>query len=127
MAPTAKKAATKTAGKVDYWKGIYVVAVLVAGLFGALKGALPGLEMYMMMALPVIAFLYGMFYFKSSNFMNFGLRFLVINAAAVYGSTLNLAGAGSYVAGFFTGWAAFQGVEALGMGARFFYDNYLAG
>lgn len=123
MAPTAKRVARKAAGTTDYLKWIYVIAALAAALFGALKT--PNLEMVSLVLLGV-AFLYGMFYFKSSDLMNYGLRFLIVKFVAEFGASFTLAGIGSFLTGWFTGWASFLAFATMGMVLRFFYDKYFA-
>ena len=100
------------------WKWLYVAGILVAsvaGAFGFQNGTLS-------IVLAVVGLLAGLFYFDSSDVMNFGLRFLIATAAA--GSLGILPVVGGYLTGFFTAFAAFLGPVVLGMAVVYFWKKY---
>jgi hypothetical protein len=100
------------------WKWVYVVSILVASVAGAL-----GFQNNILSnVLVVIGLLVGLFYFDSSDLMNFGLRFLIVTAAA---SSLGILPViGKYLTGFFTAFAAFLGPIILGMVVMYFWKKY---
>lgn len=118
----------QSTAKAGYWSWIYAAAAVLAGLFGVLRaaGALATIEPMLTMLMWVIAFLYGILYFEGKEVMNFGLRGLISKFASGYAAQLTLAGLGTYLAGWFEGWAAFLAFVAMGMLLRFFYDRFFA-
>ncbi|MBL8091700.1 MAG: hypothetical protein JNJ43_15290 [Anaerolineales bacterium] len=96
----------------------YVVGILVASIAGAIGFKNDVLSI----VLAVIGLLAGLFYFDSADLMNFGLRYLIVVAAA---SSLNvLPVVGAYITGFFTAFAAFLGPVVLGMVIMYFWNKY---
>ncbi|KAA0260288.1 MAG: hypothetical protein EDM79_18795, partial [Chloroflexi bacterium] len=69
-----------------------------------------------------IGFLVGLFYFDSSDLMNFGLRFLIVSAAAPSLNVIPVVGL--FLTGFFTSFAAFLGPVVLGMVIVYFWKKY---
>jgi len=102
----------------NMWKWLYVVAILVA----AVAGALGFQNTILSIVLALIGLLLGLFYFDSSDIMNFGLRYLIVTAAA--GSLGILPVVGTYLTGFFTAFAAFLGPIVLGMVIIYFWKKY---
>ena len=119
-----KKAAPKASASSSsndmnmMWKWLYVAGILVASIAGAIGFANPILSI----VLAVVGLLVGLFYFDSADIMNFGLRYLIVTAAAASLSVLPTVGA--YITGFFTAFAAFLGPVVLGMGIMFFWKKY---
>jgi len=119
-----KKAQTKAASVSSsndmgaMWKWLYVVAILVASVAGALGFQ----NAILAMVFAAIGLLVGLFYFDSSELMNFGLRFLIVTAAA--GSLGVFPVVGVYLTGFFTAFAAFLGPVVLGMVIIYFWKKY---
>lgn len=100
------------------WKWLYLAGILIASFAGAFGFQNDVLSI----VFAVIGVLVGLFYFDSSDVMNFGLRYLIVTAAA---SSLNvLPVAGSYITGFFTAFAAFLGPVVLGMVIMYFWKKY---
>lgn len=91
------------------WKWLYVAGILVASVAGAFGFQ----NAILAMVFAAIGLLVGLFYFDSSDVMNFGLRFLIVTAAA--GSLGVFPVVGGYLTGFFTAFAAFLGPVILGM------------
>lgn len=118
---TQSKGAAKPAPSADSsaaWKWVYVAGILVASVAGAV-----GFQNDILaMVLAAIGLLVGLFYFDSSDLMNFGLRYLVITFAA--GSLGVFPVVGGYLTGFFTAFAAFLGPVVLGMVIMFFWKKY---
>jgi hypothetical protein len=100
------------------WKWVYVVGVLVASLAGAFAFQ----NEYLTWALMVVGVLVGIFYFDSADLMNFGLRYLILGAAAATLSKFIVVG--PYITGFFTGFFAFLGPVVLAMIVMFFWKKY---
>lgn len=100
------------------WKWLYVAGILVASVAGALGFQ----NAILSMVFAAIGLLVGLFYFDSSELMNFGLRFLIVTAAA--GSLGVFPVVGAYLTGFFTAFAAFLGPIVLGMVILFFWKKY---
>jgi uncharacterized membrane protein len=100
------------------WKWLYVAGILVASVAGAFGFQNPILSM----VFAAIGLLVGLFYFDSSDLMNFGLRFLIVTAAA--GSLGVFPVVGEYLTGFFTAFAAFLGPIVLGMVIVYFWKKY---
>jgi len=119
-----KKAQTKAASVSSsndigaMWKWLYVAAILVASVAGALGFQ----NAILAMVFAAIGLLVGLFYFDSSELMNFGLRFLIVTAAA--GSLGVFPVVGVYLTGFFTAFAAFLGPVVLGMVIIYFWKKY---
>jgi hypothetical protein len=114
-----KKTETMSMGSEATWKWIYVIGGLVAGLVGALAAIIPALDnQYLTWLLMILGVLAGIFYFNVENFMEFGVAFLVLVAAA---TALNgFVAVGPYITGFFTGFFAFLGPVALTLLVRLF-------
>ena len=95
-----KKAQTKAASASSsndmgaMWKWLYVAAILVASVAGALGFQ----NAILAMVFAAIGLLVGLFYFDSSELMNFGLRFLIVTAAAGVQAAAETAGEGDAVA-----------------------------
>ncbi len=119
-----KKAQTKAAAASSsndmgtMWKWLYVAGILVASVAGALGFQ----NAILSIVFAAIGLLVGLFYFDSSDVMNFGLRFLIVTAAA--GSLGVFPVVGEYLTGFFTAFAAFLGPVILGMVVMFFWKKY---
>lgn len=117
-----KKAQSKAASPSNdmgaLWKWLYVAGILVASVAGALGFQ----NAILAMVFAAIGLLVGLFYFDSSELMNFGLRFLIVTAAA--GSLGVFPVVGGYLTGFFTAFAAFLGPVILGMVVMFFWKKY---
>jgi uncharacterized membrane protein len=100
------------------WKWLYIVAILVASVAGAFGFQ----NTILSIVFAVIGLLLGLFFFDSSDVMNFGLRYLIVSAAA--GSLGILPVIGIYLTGFFTAFAAFLGPIILGMVIVYFWKKY---
>lgn len=118
-APAAKASAPASDNSMDmFWKWLYVAGIVVASVLGAF-----GFQNEILsIVFAVIGLLVGLFYFDSSDLMNFGLRFLIVSAAA--GSLGVIPVVGTYLTGFFTAFAAFLGPVVLGMVLVFFWKKY---
>lgn len=100
------------------WKWVYIAGVVVA----AVTGAISFHNDYLTWALMVVGVLVGLFYFDSADLMNFGLRYLILGAAA---ATLDkFVVVGPYITGFFNGFFAFLGPVVLAMIVMFFWKKY---
>jgi uncharacterized membrane protein len=119
-----KKAQSKAPAKAQsndaaaFWKWLYVAGILVASLAGAFGFSNPILTIVLIL----VGILVGLFYFDSSDLMNFGLRFLIVTAAA--GALSALPFVGAFLTGFFTAFAAFLGPVVLAMALMFFWKKY---
>jgi uncharacterized membrane protein len=115
-----KKSQSKAAANdmAAFWKWLYVAGILVA----AVAGAVGFKNDILSIVLALVGVLVGLFYFDSSDLMNFGLRYLIVSAAA--GSLSAFPAVGSYITGFFTAFAAFLGPVVLGMVVMFFWKKY---
>ncbi|MBI2330691.1 MAG: hypothetical protein HYU84_00665 [Chloroflexi bacterium] len=100
------------------WKWMYVIGILVASLAGAFGIS----NVYLSIVLALVGLLAGLFYFDSSDLMNFGLRYLIVTAAA--GSLGVFPVVGAYLTGFFSAFAAFLGPVVLGMAVMYFWKKY---
>lgn len=116
-----KKSQSKAAASSDsaaFWKWLYVAGILVASVAGAV-----GFQNNILsIVLALIGILAGLFYFDSSDLMNFGLRYLIVTAAA--GALSAFPAVGGYITGFFTAFAAFLGPVVLTMAIMFFWKKY---
>jgi hypothetical protein len=102
------------------WKWLYVGGVVVAGLAAALN--FTGADPYLGWVLILLGILLGIYYFDSADLMNFGLRYLILTAAA---SALNsLPAVGPFITGFFGGFVGFLGPIVLTMAVMFFWKKY---
>ena len=99
-------------------KWLYVVGILVAGVTGAIGFQ----NQILSIVLALIGLLAGLFYFDSADLMNFGLRYLIVSAAAA--SLSVIPAVGGYITGFFIAFAAFLGPVVLGMVVMFFWNKY---
>ena len=112
------KAAASSSNMSAVWKWLYVAGILVASVAGA-----AGFEnIILSIVLALIGVLVGLFYFDSSDLMNFGLRYLIVTAAA--GSLGVIPVVGGFLTGFFTAFAAFLGPVILAMVVMFFWKKY---
>lgn len=114
------KAAAPASNNNDMWKWVYVIGILAASVAGGL--GFTGEEFYLPVIFAVVGLLAGLFYFNSEEVMNFGLRYLIVSAAA--GSLSVLPFVGTFITGFFTAFAAFLGPVVLGMVVMFFWKKY---
>ncbi|MDP1714636.1 MAG: hypothetical protein Q8L41_07795 [Anaerolineales bacterium] len=115
---TQSKSASSSNDMGALWKWLYVAGILVASVAGTLGFQ----NAILAMVFAAIGLLVGLFYFDSSELMNFGLRFLIVTAAA--GSLGVFPVVGGYLTGFFTAFAAFLGPVILGMVVMFFWKKY---
>jgi uncharacterized membrane protein len=115
---TKKQSKAASNDMATFWKWLYVVGILVASVAGA-----AGFQNNVLtMVLVAIGLLAGLFYFDSSDLMNFGIRYLVVTTAAASLSVFPVVG--GYLTGFFTAFAAFLGPVVLGMAVMFFWKKY---
>ncbi|MBE7433543.1 MAG: hypothetical protein KJ052_17915 [Candidatus Hydrogenedentes bacterium] len=125
-APAAKASTTSSDNSMEMaWKWLYVGGILVASLLGALRaiGVFGNADLsWLAIVFAVIGFLVGLFYFDSSDLMNFGLRFLIVSAAAPSLNVIPVVGL--FLTGFFTSFAAFLGPVVLGMVIVYFWKKY---
>jgi hypothetical protein len=127
-APAAKASApaSSSGNSMDtLWKWLYVGDILVASLLGGLGaiGVFGNVDLgWLAIVFALIGFLVGLFYFDSSDIMNFGLRFLIATAAAPSLSVIPFVG--SFLTGFFTAFASFLGPVVLGMAVVYFWKKY---
>jgi len=116
-----KKAQSKAAPAANgsvFWKWLYVAAILIASILAA-----AGIQnLWLSVAFAVIGLLLGLFFFDSSDLMNFGLRYLIVTAAAAGLDVIPVAG--PYLTAFFTAFAAFLAPVILGMVIMFFWKKY---
>ena len=118
-----KKAQSKAAPASDnsaMWKWLYVAGVVVAGVAAAVPFANPILTW----ALILVGILVAIFYFGSDDLMNFGLRYLILLAVAAAAPLGSVPLVGSYITGFFNGFAVFLGPVVLTMIVMFFWKKY---
>jgi uncharacterized membrane protein len=102
-------------------KWVYVIGVLVASLAGAFSFH----NDILMWVLMVVGVVLGLFYFDSSDLMNFGIRYLALGVAA---SALDkFVAVGPYITGFFQGFFGFVGPVVLAMIVMFFIKKYFGG
>ena len=100
------------------WKWLYVGGVVVAGLAAA-AGFTNNILTWVLI---LVGILLGVFYFDTADFMNFGLRYLIISAVA--GALTALPAVGPYLTGFFGGFVSFLGPIVLTMAVMFFWKKY---
>ena len=114
------KAAPASSGNdmTSFWKWLYVAGILVASIAGAIGFQ----NQILSIVLAVIGLLVGLFFFDSADLMNFGLRYLIVTAAATSLSVLPVVG--GYITGFFVGFATFLGPVVLGMVIMYFVNKY---
>lgn len=117
-APAAAPAAASNNNMGAMWKWLYVIGILAASLAGAFGFSNDILSIIF----ALIGLLVGLFYFDSSDIMNFGLRYLIVSAAASSLGVLPVVG--GYLTGFFTAFAAFLGPVVLGMVVVYFWKKY---
>ena len=117
-AAVSAPAATSSSGNTDLWKWLYVASILIASVAGAV-----GFQNNILsIILALIGILVGLFYFNPDDLMNFGLRYLIVSAAASSLSAFPVVG--GYITGFFTAFAAFLGPIVLTLAFRFFWKKY---
>jgi uncharacterized membrane protein len=121
--PTSAASSGMTA-PASPWKWVYVVGVLVAAVTGALNFSHPILSYVLLLAGLLVGFLY----FAAADVTNFGLRYLIVVAAAAYPSSyLNAAGnVGMYVGGFLNGFVNFLWPVLLAQILAAFWKKYFA-
>lgn len=106
----------KTVGK---W--LYLIGLLVAGILGLVGFSADWLSII----IALVAILAGIFYFDTSDFVNAGVRYLVL--VAVYMVLDSLPFVGPYLTGFFGGVIAFLGPVLLtGLVMHFVNKYFLA-
>jgi uncharacterized membrane protein len=110
--------AATSSSNTDFWKWLYVAGILVASVAGAFGFHNDILSI----VLALVGILSGLFYFNPDDLMNFGLRYLIVAAAA--GSLSAFPAVGGYITGFFTAFAAFLGPVILALVVRFFWKKY---
>jgi hypothetical protein len=115
-----KKAQSKAPASAVFWKWLYVVAILAASILAAAEIQ----NLWLSVAFALIGLLVGLFYFDSSDLMNFGLRYLIVTAAAAGLDVVPVAG--PYLTAFFTAFAAFLAPVILGMVIMFFWKKYFS-
>jgi hypothetical protein len=116
-----KKAQAKAAPASDnsaMWKWLYVGGVVVAGVAAAAGFA----NEILSWVLILVGILVGIFFFDSDDFMNFGLRFLIVSAVVGVLSTVPVVG--GYITGFLTGFVTFLGPIVLTLAVRYFWNKY---
>ena len=124
----AKKAARKAEKKAErspdmgtVWKWVFVVAALVSAVAGAIsfKSEVP---LWITWIVILAGILVGVFWRDTDDLMGFGIRYLVLVAAA---AALNAIPAiGGYLTGFFQGFVAFLGPVALATLVMYFLKKY---
>jgi uncharacterized membrane protein len=118
-APAASSSSAASSNDMSgMWKWLYVAGILVASVAGAFGFQ----NTILSIVFAVIGLLVGLFYFDSADVMNFGLRYLIVTAAA--GSLGVFPVIGGYLTGFFTAFAAFLGPVILGMVIIYFWKKY---
>lgn len=117
-APVAASTSASSNNMDSVWKWLYVIGILAASLAGAFGFRNDILSIIFVL----IGLLVGLFYFDSSDIMNFGLRFLIVTAAASSLGVLPVIG--GYLTGFFTAFASFLGPVVLGMVIVYFWKKY---
>ena len=128
--PTKKSAparASAASSSNDVWKWVYVAGVVVASLVAAFKFTLA--DPYLGWVLMIVGVLVGLFYFDSSDLMNFGLRYLILGAAkaALDGFLApTVPAVGPFITGLFTGFFNFLGPVVLAMIVMFFWKKYFS-
>jgi hypothetical protein len=115
-------AASSSNDMSSMWKWLYVGGVVVAGLAAALN--FTAAEPYLGWVLILVGILVGIFYFDSSDFMNFGLRYLIILALAAAAPLVGVPVVGEFISGFINGFATFLGPIVLTMAVMFFWKKY---
>lgn len=105
------------------WKWLYVAGVVVAGVMGM---QLPFLSFLngpiTSWILLIVGLLVGFFYFDSADIQNFGLRYLILGAAALAATAW--IGLGQYVGGFLTGFYMFLGPVVVAQIIVYFWNKY---
>jgi hypothetical protein len=118
----SSKSSASSSSNNDLWKWLYVAGVVVAGLAAAFS--FTAADPYLAWALILIGVLVGIFYFDSSDFMNFGLRYLIILAVAAAAPLGGVPAVGGYISGFISGFATFLGPIVLTMAVLYFWKKY---
>ena len=105
------------------WKWLYVAGVVVAGVMGMqlsfLSFLIGDITSWILL---VVGLLVGFFYFDSADVMNFGLRYLILGAAALAATAW--VGIGPYVGGFLTGFYMFLGPVVVAQIIMYFWNKY---
>jgi len=118
-APAASSSSASSSNDMSsMWKWLYVGGVVVAGVAAAAGFSNDILNLVLIL----VGILVGLFYFDSADFMNFGLRYLIISAVA--GALTAIPAVGPYITGFFGGFVAFLGPVVLTMAVMFFWKKY---
>ncbi len=122
-APKSKAAKEEPMASNPAWKWVYVVGGLVAALAGAFAQFVPSpINTYLGYLLMIVGVLVGLFYFDSADVVNFGLRYLILLAAAK--ALDSFIAVGPYISGFFTGFAGFLGPVVRAMLVVYFWKKY---
>ncbi len=82
-------------------KWLYIIGLLVAGLLGALSFQ----NQWLSLLLVLMGILAAIFYLDPADFVNAGIRFLVL--ATVAGALNSIPAVGPFITGFFSGVVAF--------------------
>jgi hypothetical protein len=114
--------ATSSSANTDFWKWLYVAGVVVACLASALK--FTAADPYLAWVLALIGVLVAIFYFDTSDFMNFGLRYLIVLAVAGVAPLGGVPAVGGFISGFISGFATFLGPIVLTMAVLYFWKKY---
>ena len=126
-APSKAPAASAPAASNDMsamWKWLYVAGVVVAGIMGMNLAFLAFLNgPIVSWILLVVGLLVGFLYFDSADVQNFGLRYLILFAAAT-AATGWVAPLGQYVGGFLTGFYMFLGPVVVAQIINYFWKKY---
>lgn len=115
-------AVTSSSSNTDLWKWLYVGGVLISCLTSALK--LTAADPYLAWVLALVGILVAIFYFDTRDFMNFGLRYLIVLAVAGAAPLGGVPGVGSFISGFISGFATFLGPIVLTMAVLYFWKKY---
>ena len=115
---SSSSAASGAMGSNAWLMWVYVVGILAASIAAMFDVQ----NLYLSLLFALIGVVVGLFYFDSDDLMNFGLRYLIVTAAA--GSLGFIPTVGSYITKFFTAFAAFLGPIILGMVVMFFWKKY---
>lgn len=123
-AAASSSSASSSNDMSSVWKWLYVAGVVIAGVMGM---KLPFLAF---LASPIVSWilllvglLVGFLYFDSADIQNFGLRFLILFAAAT-AATGWVAPLGQYVGGFLTGFYMFLGPVVVAQIISSFWKKY---
>ncbi len=99
-------------------KWLYIIGLLVAGLLGALSFQ----NQWLSLLLVLMGILAAIFYLDPADFVNAGIRFLVLTVVA--GALNSIPAVGSYITGFFSGVVAFLAPVLLTLLVMHFVKKY---